>query len=194
MDLLYKPESNLFGVWLCLRERTGDAWNNVPDEYYPRRSSVRIVDRPNLQGHVFITFKDPENYLLASGVRLFLKRAGLGVYIARDDHAVGTNVWRSKIPEAIRRSRGLVVLWTHVAALNPRGILREIDIANKYGIRPLPVVESDCQLTDHIEEAPDIEQCRLPAGAGSYSVEFAQFAKDVRALHVTGRLRVLLVK
>src|SRR5205823_3954171 len=101
IQLLYRPESNLVGTWLYLRERVNNAWNDVPDEYYPRRTAVRIIPRSAVHRRVFISYKDPENYALACELKLLLRRLGFEVYIARDDHAPGTHLWRSKIPEAI---------------------------------------------------------------------------------------------
>lgn len=82
----------------------------------------------------FISFKDPEDEPLAMLAKKYFERAGLNAYVATKDERVGSKLWKTKIPPAIRRSSGLLAIWTPRTAAKPENIVREISLANGYGV------------------------------------------------------------
>lgn len=78
---------------------------------------------------VFVSFKDQENEDLAQLAVKYLRRAGLSPYLARDDRRCGCDYWEDKITPAIRRSAGVLVIWSSDTVRRPDSVLREIGIA-----------------------------------------------------------------
>jgi hypothetical protein len=61
--------------------------------------------------------------------------------MAPPDIKTGTRVWKEKIPEAIRKSAFMLVLWTNNTSRG-RGVRREIKIARENALRLVPLLEN----------------------------------------------------
>ena len=95
---------------------------------------VKEVPAPVSGAEVFVSFKDPENEDLAQLAAKYLRRAGFLPYLAREDGRCGSDYWEEKITPAIRRSAGILVIWSPEAVRHPESVQREIAIARSSAV------------------------------------------------------------
>ena len=81
----------------------------------------------------FISHKDPEDSDWSRVLANFLQKLGFSGYVAEDDSSPGLSLWGEKIPRAIEKSVGMIILWTRNATLKKDSIIRELDISKPMG-------------------------------------------------------------
>ena len=117
-----------------------------------------IIHRsPDHLGTAFISFKQPDDRLLADIAARFSDRAGFDPYLAERHPAPGTDVWK-RIEKNLQASAGAIVLWTELTTWGP-GVEREIGIIKAGKIPHALVIENSVQLPDGYDE--EIEYVRF---------------------------------
>jgi hypothetical protein len=116
-----------------------------------------IVTKREARARVFISFKDPEDRLLADASKEIFERAGVTAMLAREDRSYDRLIWAEKIPRLISECDGLFVIWSRAAAENPANILREIKIARDAGIRVCLLKENGVPVPDGWEADREYE-------------------------------------
>ena len=102
----------------------------------PRNACCVIVkNREMTAKRVFISHKIPEDSESARLLQEMLRRAGIQGYMAEDDPRFDVNLWREKLPDAIRDSDFTAALWTAYAQAAPEaGVQREIAISDAHDV------------------------------------------------------------
>lgn len=138
-SLLFYKGSNFFNVAITYRV--------IGVDKSRRRSFVeqavgwiRVDEAPSIFGRIFISYKDDEDLLLAERIRDFSRDAGFVPYMAPPDTTPGSDIWGKKIPEAIKASKFIFVVWTRNTPKGS-GVKREIKIARENGIAIAPLLE-----------------------------------------------------
>lgn len=109
---------------------------------------------------VFISHKDPQDEREATLLQHFLAKVGYRGYLAKFDRKPGVDIWKDKIPAAMRDSVCLAVLWTKNASTDPRGVLREIELAKSMGKTIILAKEKDVAVPAGFPT--DIEYFEMP--------------------------------
>lgn len=115
-------------------------------EHDPRKFIIFSMMEP--EESFFISHKDPEDSLVCRHLAYFLRKIGFIGYLSEDDRRPGMDLWREKIPEAIKSSIAVVVLWTSRSAMRPDNIFREIDLARSMGKRLIMACEEGVDIPD----------------------------------------------
>ncbi len=123
VDLALRAYSNFYQIVVHYRDDDLKAIVHDPHKYI-------VFNRIEHDGKMFfISHKDDEDSQVSRRLAEFLKKLGFIGYMSEDDHRPGMDLWGEKIPEAIKSSVGVIILWTSNAAARPSKIKREIKIA-----------------------------------------------------------------
>ncbi len=123
VDLVLQANSNFYQIVVHYRDDSLKKIIHDPHKYI-------VFNQIEHNGKMFfISHKDDEDTYVSRRLAGFLKKLGFIGYLSEDDHRPGMDLWREKIPEAIKSSVGIIILWTSNAAARPTKIKREIKIA-----------------------------------------------------------------
>ena len=134
--LIISRGTNYIDLEATYQEHRDGRYQSVTTSSMPHQSCCVIVaDREETTSRVFISHKIPEDTDLARELQDLLKRAGIQAYVVEDDPRFDVDLWKDKIPDAIRRSEFTVVLWTaHALASLTEGVQREVDLSRQRGV------------------------------------------------------------
>jgi hypothetical protein len=135
-NLLFLRYTNVFDIAVSYRlsNSIGELRSFITEGWY-----VLIEPAPQLFGKVFISYKEPEDRILAELLLEFSRDAGFDPYMAPPDVKTGSRIWGKKIPSAIKQSKFMLVIWTSNTP-SGRGVKKEITIARKNDIGLVPLL------------------------------------------------------
>ena len=139
-NLLFVPHTNLFDVAVVYRLHTeiiGELRSFIGQGWF-----VLVRPAPQLFGKVFISYKEPEDRILADLLFNFAKDAGFDPYMAPPDIKSGSRIWGKKIPTAIQESKLLFAIWTNNTTKGT-GVRKEIKLARQHCIDIVPLLEKN---------------------------------------------------
>ncbi len=163
---------------LRLRYQRYDAghWLGLEGPYsFPGLDAIIVQARPRTGDQVFISFKDPEDDSHAKILQTHLDNVGIKGYRAKDDRKFGTHIWDEKIRDAIHQSRAVAVIWTPRTVRNPKGVMREIDLASEFNVPMMLTREVDTELPKGYD--PDLEYA--PLRPERLHLSLAEFAEGI---------------
>jgi TIR domain len=135
-NLLFLKYTNVFDIAVSYRlsNSISQLRSFITEGWY-----VLIEPAPQLFGSVFISYKEPEDRVLAELLFEFTKDAGFDPYMAPPDVKTGSLIWGRKIPSAVKQSKFMFVMWTSNTP-SGRGVKKEITIARENGIAVVPLL------------------------------------------------------
>jgi TIR domain len=157
-NLLFFGPTNVFDIAVSYRlcgERIGELQSFIGEGWF-----VLIRPAPQLFGKVFISYKEPQDRVLADLLFGFAADAGFEPYMAPPDVKPGSRVWGSKIPTAIKDSKFMFVIWTTNTSAGS-GVKKEIKIARKNVVQIVPLLEKEA--SDPKLFGGDVEYTRFDA-------------------------------
>jgi hypothetical protein len=134
--------TNVFDVQVSYHRQVRNRLSKLLMEAKPRGESSFLIIRPapSVFGNIFISYKEPEDRELAIVFYNLAVAAGFAPYMAPTDMKPGSQIWREKIPQAIRNSKAAFVIWTSKAALG-KGVEREIRLCRTNKIPDILLLE-----------------------------------------------------
>src|ERR1051326_730540 len=138
--LMFLPYTNVFDVEVTYRYETKGQVSKSNSEKRKDVSYLIIQPAPAIFGDLFISYKDPEDLELAEDLFNLAKLAGFNPYIAPNDINPGSEIWKDKIPQAIRGSKYFFVIWTSKTA-SGTGVQREIKICRDAAVPEVLLLE-----------------------------------------------------
>jgi hypothetical protein len=127
VDLTLKPDSNFYRLRIFyFKSGEGKILDHDPKKY------IRFDRLGTGEKRFFISHKDPEDSEACHKLSRFLDKLGYVGYLSEKDLKTGLDLWKVKIPNAIKNSHCLIVFWTSQAALAPGRVYEEISLAKLY--------------------------------------------------------------
>lgn len=124
--LALKEATNTYKVEITSTKNSKKTTVEYPTFQYLVLRPIRPVN-----GHFFISHKDPDDTPIAEKMDQYLQKIGFKGFLAEIEKRPGLDIWKNKIFPGINICIALIALWTNNAKKNSKNILREMKHAKK---------------------------------------------------------------
>ncbi len=143
----FLANTNQFGVSVLYRksenQKLGLQYSQRLEPPFP---FIIIKPTKEILGKLFISFKQPEDIILAELLERLAKRAGFSVYMAVNDPNPGIDLWERIEPE-LKTSTCALILWTKYTNWGT-GVPHEVKLCREYNIPDVLIIQDGLELPE----------------------------------------------